>query len=147
MAVSIKIQGINDARNKIAKLATVAGDLAPIMQEISLYLDAVNKKRYQDQVSPEGTAWRPLSPVTIARRKNKAGDPGRILIDTGRLFGSIKPSHNNRQAKVSSGPLVYAGVHQIGTAKTPARPYIGINNDELQDILRLIDKRLEAAFK
>ena len=147
MALTVKVQGVDDARKKMARLSSVVGDLAPIMQEISLYLDAANKKRYQDQLTPEGIAWTPLSPVTIERRKNKSGDPGRILIDTGRLFGSIKPSHNYRQAKVSAGPLTYAGVHQEGTDKIPARPYIGINDDELQDILQLIDKRLANAFK
>lgn len=61
--------------------------------------------------SPEGAAWAPT----------KSGKPP--LQGTGRLRASARPRDTGRGLQVRTG-LPYAGVHQYGSRRTPARPYL-----------------------
>lgn len=73
--------------------------------------------------SPDGMAWQPLK----ARRKSGTSRP---LVDTGTLARSIR-------AKIEQGGLEvfstadYAGYHQTGTSRIPARPFMGFSEQAL----------------
>ena len=121
------------------------------------------QRRFRREVSPDGKKWPPLSPVTLARRRNKRG----ILRDTGELFTSIQMQADARRAEVGT-PLDHPKVftHQFGAtikpkrakalripgkppvfakqAKVPARPYLGINADDAADVLEALAGWLEA---
>ncbi len=74
------------------------------------------QRRFRREESPEGKAWAPLSPVTLARRRNRRG----ILRDTGELFGSIHMQADARRAEVGT-PLNHPKVltHQYGAEIRP----------------------------
>ena len=128
--------------------------------------------RFRREVSPDGRKWPPLSPVTLAARRNKRG----ILRDTGELFTSIQMQADARRAEVGT-PLDHPKVftHQFGATikprrakalripgagsvvpgrnhpdlfarkvKVPPRPYIGISADDAADVLEALAGWLEA---
>ena len=56
------------------------------------------RRRFRREESPEGKAWAPLPPVTLARRRNRRG----ILRDTGELSGSIHMQADARRAEAGT---------------------------------------------
>ena len=79
--------------------------------------------------------WRPLSPVTIARRRKgpNASISDKILQDTGKLKGSFntgKPGNvfklTNKEVTVGSN-VQYAATHEHGRGKVPQRKILPTN--------------------
>ncbi len=91
-------------------------DLKPITSGASLIMHKDIIERFKEEEDHEGKPWAALSPITIARRKNK--DKGKIkkLRDTGRLVNSIKPKHGKKWAAVIAGGsnVEYAATHNYG---------------------------------
>jgi phage virion morphogenesis protein len=107
-----------------------------------------HRQRFMDQVAPDGSKWKALSPLTLELRRSPVG----ILRDSGELMRSIHFKASSDRAEVGTNldhPKVM--VHQHGAtikpkngkslviprlnganravfikqAKIPARPYIG----------------------
>lgn len=90
--------------------------------------------------SPTGIPWAPLARSTVRRKKHS-----RILVDTGRLLGSLSSSDHTDAIRdiedryLAFGTSVpYAIYHQTGTSRMPARPPVGLN----EVILNLLCNRL-----
>lgn len=129
-----------------------------LMEGIGEILISSTQKRFQDEVDPEGEAWAPT------RRG------GKILSDTKRLERSIDSAVTLDSVMVGSN-LVYARIHQKGgTIKPknkkalrfpgsdgqdvfvkevtiPKRAYLGINDDDLEEVAAFVGEYLEDAFK
>lgn len=95
------------------------------------------REMYLGQFGPDGTAWAPLSPVTIARKEHSA-----ILVDTGRMFESLTTPNGTQDTIWITGPswltfgteVEYAHFHQTGTKRMPARPHVGLNEATVTQI-------------
>jgi phage virion morphogenesis protein len=102
-----------------AALATLRGMMRKVQQPGPMYrriagaLLTSTLLRFRDGVSPEGLPWRPLSAVTIARRRKGSN---RILRDSGVLRGSITQAHDDRSATIGT-ETDYAPTHQFGAKK------------------------------
>lgn len=85
--IEIYDNGVVAALNRLARGVV---DMTPVMAAIGGALVASTKERFARSVDPSGIPWKPLSDVTIAkRRKGKGGGPPTPLLDTGRLRNSI----------------------------------------------------------
>ncbi len=85
----------------------------------------VHKKRFNEQQSPDGVPWQPISPKSQAKkRKNK----NKILIEEGRLRDTLNYKATSVGVELGSS-LVYAGRHHFGGGGIPARPWVGVNSD------------------
>ncbi|MBW1779057.1 MAG: phage virion morphogenesis protein [Deltaproteobacteria bacterium] len=97
------------------------------------------------------TAWEPLAPSTIEERTRKDKWPGRILVRTGGLTGSISYEAFSDKAVVSANK-VYAAIHHFGgkagrgrKTTIPARPFMMIQDEDLAEMQEAIkDYILEA---
>jgi phage gpG-like protein len=67
-------------------IANKADHLQPALEGIGHTLNQRIRMTFRDLKTPDGVAWKPLSPVTISRRKNRSSVP---LNDTGVLRNSI----------------------------------------------------------
>lgn len=115
------------------------------------------QQRFTDQVDPQGNAWKPT------RRG------GHILSDTARLRNSIDKAVTNDGVMVGSN-LPYALIHQMGGTIKPkngdylrfrtaigfvsvkqvvidARPYLGLSQDDIEEIRETIADFLGEAFR
>lgn len=108
-----------------------------------------HRQRFMDEVAPDGTKWKALSPLTLELRRSPVG----ILRDSGELMRSIHFKATSDRAEVGTNlnhPKVMTHQHGatikpisgkslviprsnganravfIKQAKIPARPYIGI---------------------
>lgn len=145
-------------------------DLLILNERVAAILEQSTHERFEEEKSPQGKAWEPLSEQTLiarARRRTrrKGGASGfmtkrgnlskraqriissaNILQDTARLLRSITSKARPEGAAVGTN-LVYGAIHQLGgqagrgkKVKIPARPYLGVSGDDEQDLLDMLQE-------
>jgi phage gpG-like protein len=157
----IEIEGLAELNNRIRE---IAGDVKKAKRPLttaSVYMLGSIEKNFQQQGRPK--KWTPLNPKTLelrrkSRKANKAagiktGRGSRILIDMARLKNSMTFLATDTSAEVGTN-VVYARRHQFGypgvekkegddkekkgpgrgRGKTPARPFILIQGEDIREI-------------
>ena len=147
------------------RLIQAGEDLTPAMRAIGDHMAGTTKDRFRDEKAPDGTPWAPLSEVTVKRKKRHAD---KILTERGYLGGSIAYRAGPDFVEVGS-PFVYASTHQFGAAKgefggvrtslpgrsffqpipwgdIPARPFLGVSDEDRDAITGAIQDHIENAF-
>jgi len=128
-------------------------DTQGLMSKIGVAMKGQTVRRFQKGVSPEGEAWAEVKHP----RRDSSGKPrkgkARPLIDTGRLRNSISFSASPFDVHVGSN-LIYARIHQMGgkagrgrKVTIPARPYLGLSEDDQEEIAALVQEHVEGSFK
>lgn len=144
----------------IARLAAATGNLLPAFQDVGEYLVEATKARFREGKGPDGVAWAPKSPATIARYRARGdGNLTKPLIGpTRRLSSEISYGASPGGVAVGSS-LIYAAVHQLGARKgefgktsrgapvpwgrIPARPFLGIDRDDERNIVEIFEEHLD----
>lgn len=137
---------VNITVPQLAQLQAKMADLAPALRSVGAMLKDEARLCFVEQSSPYGMKWRPLSPVTVAkRRKGEGSGEIQILRDTGRLMNSIAVNSSASSVEVGSN-LVYAAIHQFGgmagrnrKVSIPARPFLPTNGLPLEQMTELVD--------
>lgn len=149
----------------LARLREKVENLQPPMDEIGNEIKETVRMTFSDGADPWGAPWRPLSALTLSRRRQGAG-PGSAqpLRDTGALYNSFSYRADADSVTVGTN-LPYAKTHQFGATQgaygktkrngpmpwgnVPARPFMPIRDghidlpDELQrSILEIISDHL-----
>lgn len=136
----------------LSGLVAALNDPSPLLKEIS---EAVvlrsTRERFKTQTAPDGTAWAALQPWY---QKEKQRNKNRILTLNGYLRGRMTWQFvGDRTVEIGSN-LPYAAVHQFGAtikpraakvlmfrghvAKSvtiPARPYLGLSDEDRSEIV------------
>lgn len=146
MRINIKASGVSRLQQGLKGQLSRLNNLKPFWQLVGMYVQKRTvKERFDKEQSPDGVKWQALSPgrVKQRRRRHKSGQM-KILQDTGELRRSIQYEAGNNYVRIGSN-LKYARVHQFGSSKIPARPFLGITDAErryiLQDMLEAYLKR------
>lgn len=153
---------IDDARvhGALRRLLALGRDQRPVMREIQAIGEASTRERFRTETGPDGKRWAP------SLRAQLSG--GRTLTQDGHLADSISGSYGSNYAEWGVN-RIYAAIQQFGgtiRAKTagalrftlangqgvsvqsvtlPARPYLGISDDNAEDILDVIERRIDGA--
>lgn len=161
-----------DDRSIIAALRQIAGrlgDVGPGLKAIGETLSESTKRRFETSTGPDGEKWSSNSPVTIMQYlgayKNSFTKAGRLsskgadrvmakrplIGETRSLFSTITWTISGSSVLIGS-PMIYAGVQQFGAnahafgsspwGDIPARPFLGVSDDDEHDILDLMSKFL-----
>lgn len=149
MQIEVKI---DDARlmSTLRRMMTAAAQPQTAMQEIAAYGESSTRLRFRTQTGPDGQKW-----------KKGWKKSGRTLTKDGHLSGSVS-SRATTGAATWGVNRVYAAIHQFGgvikpktkkalrfkiagggfaTVKQvtmPARPFLGISDDDRSDILHVL---------
>ncbi len=108
---------------------------ADLMEILGTLVEGQTKRRIaSEKTSPDGNAWPPL--------KARSGS---ILVDTGRLLGSISHTSTSNEAIVGTN-VFYGPFHQYGTRKMPARPFMGVSAPNMDEIRRAVDAWVQGSF-
>ncbi|WP_447904483.1 phage virion morphogenesis protein [Pseudomonas aeruginosa] len=86
------------------------GDPSGLLQDIGELLLNIHRRRFQAQVSPDGTPWQPLSPAYL-RRKRKNRD--KILTLDGHLRNLLRYQLDGSELLFGSD-RPYAAIHHFG---------------------------------
>ncbi|WP_150297795.1 phage virion morphogenesis protein [Salipiger aestuarii] len=162
MAVTLKVS-FEDAAPQaaLARASFGAVDMTELMDIVGTVLvNGAVERISSTNVSPDGVPWPKSLRAMLGGGDDGepgAGNAGPTLHDTGRLMRSITSEAEPTRVAIGSN-LIYAGVHQTGatitpktkgalfftlangeqviatSVKIPARPYLGISQDERADI-------------
>lgn len=125
-------------------------DMTPVMQAIGRQLQESTIRRFAAGQAPDGTPWAANSPVTLARKR----DPRPLFGISGMLNSQISYEADASSVQVGSN-RIYAAMMQFGGTKAkfphlwgniPARPFLGISDQDQADILDIIGEALEDAL-
>lgn len=136
-------------------------DTKPLMADIGEVLVSGTVKRFREEKDPQGKTWE-----KSARAKEESGQ---TLSDTGRLRSSIDYAATSNKVMVGSN-VVYARIHQLGgeikpkkgkklkfkgrdgndvfvdKVNIPARPYLGVSSEDLEEVKAVVNDFLKGAF-
>jgi phage gpG-like protein len=129
----LRIQGIDKMREKLAAAKKRGGNLTQLTEYVAAraYKECIN--HFEKEEGPDGK-WKPLAPVTIARRRQGKGTGGnKILQDTGRLRSSIL-FRGLRDSAIVFTNLIYGSTHQEGYKKIPQRKFLWLADGFLKDM-------------
>lgn len=120
------------------------GDLTPAMSAIGEYMVLRTEERFDQEQSPSGQPWAPLTTAYLEqkRRKNKIL---KILQREGDLIRTIVYNAEKDFVEVGTN-RDYGEYHQFGTSKMPARPYLGVNPEDEREIAAIIEDYLRDAL-
>ncbi|NEO43195.1 MAG: phage virion morphogenesis protein [Moorea sp. SIO4A3] len=108
-------------------------DLSKPMKKVATYLEAQTKLNFIKERDPvTGKKWEPLSPFTVVNKRS-----GKMLVETGVLINSFSTWSDQESATIFN-PTFYAGFLQAGTRKMPARPYLGLSEQNSNDVTQVI---------
>ena len=112
------------------------GNLEPAFEDIGAYLERSHDDRWQEQVSPDGTPWAPLS-EKYQEKKPKNKD--KILVLEGYLRGSLHYETSPKELALGTN-LIYGATHQFGREEDniPARPFLGVSAEDRIEILAIL---------
>jgi phage virion morphogenesis protein len=137
---------LTPAQDRLARLS--ASDLDALTYEIGALIEDQTRRRIADEkVAPDGTPWAPWSEryEQSLKRRNRR-NPRSLLVGEGNLRDSIQNYTTGEAARVGTN-LVYGAIHQFGGEAVgmpiPARPYLGLSNENAGEIEDLVVGRLE----
>jgi len=144
-----------DALNELLRRT---GDLEPAFEKIGEYLLKSHDDRWRREEAPDGSKWAALSPATKAL---KAKNADKILVLEGDLRGSLvyQTSHHSLFFGTNK---VYGAVHQFGAEQgefgrtqrggpipwgdIPARPFLGLSDEDEMEIAEIVRGYLANSF-
>jgi phage virion morphogenesis protein len=154
-SVTVEDQGVRAALSRMLRLM---GDSESTTQKIADIGEASTRLRFRTQTGPDGEKW---------KRGWKTG--GRILVQSGHLRDSLSTRATPDTAEWGVN-RIYAAIHQFGgtirakkakalkfpipgggfavkkAVTMPARPYLGISDDDRNDILSMLEERFNGAI-
>ncbi|MGH1460992.1 MAG: phage virion morphogenesis protein [Neptuniibacter sp.] len=126
-------------------------DTTPAMAEIAGYMDQRTRENFDNEQTPDGIPWAPLSNVTQALRAEKGLPVDKILHgETINLRDEMHIYYDAETAEVRTGQPAssYAAMQQFGGTTSnrsmipgveiPARPYLGFSADDQGYILEIL---------
>lgn len=158
--IDFKYQVVADALKEASRRLD---DMTPLHEDIADHVAEATKQRFKQGVDPDGVAWKPKSPVTLALYKAR-GDglrPDPLIGPSKRLSTEIARFANAQGAEIGSS-LEYSAVMQDGVKKgafgrdsrnhplpwgdIPARVWLGLSEADEAAIVDIADNYLEQAF-
>ena len=150
--ISLNWGGLKESVNRAT---AVIADAQGLMTNIGMAMKGQTTRRFQAGEGPDGAAWKPLAGPRKPRAGEKKKKPGRVqvLVNTGHLRDTISFSATPSEVHVGSNKL-YARIHQLGgkagrgrKVTIPARPYLGLSEDDQAEIAALVAEHLAECFK
>ena len=161
---SIKLAAKGDMQflvKSLRRLQKAGANPAPLLKRIAFAGENATLARFADEEGPDGEKW-----VESLRKQLNSG---KTMRKDGHLVGGITSDSSATEARWGSN-RIYAAIHQFGgviKAKTskglaftlangdgvitqsvtmPARPFLGINKDDGEDIVALVREYVNEAM-
>lgn len=135
--------GLDKCLGNAAK--ALQGRRKALLAEVGEAMVSSTVQRFIDSVAPDGDSWQPS--------QRALAENGKTLVDKARLQNSITAAVT-ADAVFWGSNLTYARIHQKGgkagrghKVTLPARPYLGINDDDKEEIAAIVADFIKGAFK
>lgn len=131
----IEVAGAVPVRLRLVALAQGIADKRPLLDSLGGLVESQTRRRLsQDKEGPNGEPWPEWSEgYKVTRRSGH-----HLLESTGTLIDSVHYMVRGDAVEVGSG-MVYAAIHHFGGAEAgkpeiPARPWLGVSEDDGREI-------------
>jgi phage virion morphogenesis protein len=125
--------------NALNRLRRKTGNLRPVMNEIAETMrSSVEENFKQESGRGKGGVWKDLAPSTLRARARK-GKTGKKLQVTGQLLASLQTKFSEQEALLGTNKK-YARFLQEGTKKMPARPFLVIQQADVQEFQKIVNE-------
>jgi phage virion morphogenesis protein len=150
----------DEIQRALRALQGAVGNLRPALAEIGEQLTESTKQRFSTKTGPDGQQWQANSPVTINFVHKFDGfewTKGRDDPLIGRSHALQQNIHYNligTDALEIGSPMEYAAMQQFGGTKSefphligdiPARSFLGVSEDDKNEIMRILNRHLLSA--
>ena len=158
ITLTLKDDGLADLA---ARLGDLLADLSPVMNDIGQQLARSAKDRIDRGVSPDGTAFAPRSPATLAAYDRKGWRYKGPLHRSGDMRADIFHGYGPGHAAVGVN-AIQSAVMQFGQKKgasgsdkrgrpipwgdIPARPFLGLSEEDRTAIGAIVEEWLGDAL-
>lgn len=136
------------AQRALNKLMRKTSDARAVMKLIGEHMLNSTKDNFSNESAPDGTAWSPLAPATIAGRLDKGYNASGILRASGTMAGGINYRASSSSVSIGTN-AIQAAIHQWGgkagrghSVIIPARPYLGVGPDDETAIVEIVEDYL-----
>jgi phage virion morphogenesis protein len=137
-SVSFDLKEIDAVKKLLTRAALDSADRGRLLHGIGVEMKAQTVERFDTQKYPDGNTWKALAEKTMAYYASKGLLGVRsILVGEGLLRASLTSEVQDGAWSVLVGATMeYAAVHQFGWPKKniPARPYLGVSQDDRKAI-------------
>lgn len=154
-----------EVQKTLQEIARKSGSMSPALKVMGMTLEKSTRDRFDSQgPAPDGSAWAPLKPGTVARKREK-NKPAAILREEDNLRDHINNRVEGDHTLLVGSPEKYAAIQQLGGdipgriisarkkkalripgvgfrkrvkwpgAHIPARPFLGISRQDEADLL------------
>lgn len=145
LSIQINMQGLARLQRRLQPLSAL--DISPLLETLATEVESQTRRRIQEEKhAPDGSPWAELSTRYAARKVEKKGASVGLLEYGGDLRDSLVSNVSGNEAVISMGSnLIYAATHQLGDSRRniPARPFMGISDENLGDLQGLVDDWLD----
>ena len=148
--IRVELVGEDEVSRALRRLADLRASLDEPLAEIGEALLISHKERFREERGPDGRPWEPLSEIYAARKAAKR--PGRsILAYDDLLRGWLRYRVTGDELQLGTD-RPYGLRHQEGfdgtdsagrTIRTPARPWLGLSDDDVDSVLGIIRDYIE----
>ena len=135
--------------SRLNKMALSPSERKQLLHDIGVEMEAQTKERFEKKTSPDGDDWAEIAQSTkdFYRKKYGSDNPGKGTLwrlSSVPLIDTVTSQAGSWSVLVGA-TKVYAAVHQYGWSERniPARPYLGLSNDDKVDIIGIINTFLE----
>ena len=127
-----------------ARVEAAGRNTRNLWNDVSEALQLSHRFRFDLGIAPDGTAWEGLDPEYAARKPRRADQ---ILVLDAVLRDTLAGNVSGDGLDFGS-PMIYSATHQFGDPERgiPARPFLGLSDDDDSEILRLAAEHLEDAL-
>lgn len=137
----MRVQDVVDVLSSVQSLAFLDKS---VFESIGEQLQIIHRKRYKQQIDPDGNAWTPLNEKYLAKKKEQ-GAYKDILQYTGKMLDTLTHQANDYGVKFGSNAIQAASQH-YGRDGIPSRKFVGINDDDRAIIAEEIKDAYEQWF-
>lgn len=123
------------------RLASEGGNLLDAKRKIAGVLRSEAEFAFEREQTPEGEGWKPLN-EDYRLRRFKQGYTGNKLQCTGMLLKSVNVDYGDNFVVIGAAEP-YGQYHQLGTKKMPARSFMGLGQDGVDEIVDILQRELE----
>jgi len=139
-AVTFDLKEIGGLAKLLNDSKLTASERRGLLEDAGDIIQRQTENRFDEQRDPEGITWKELAEKTVEYYRRKF--PGRqtrpVLIGKGNLLHHMTFQLNGSDSVIVGSPDVYAAVHQFGYKGIPARPYLGMVPDNIEELERLV---------
>lgn len=140
--IDISTEGATAVSDVLTQLVKNLDNLSPALGNVGEHLMLTHRDHFDEQRTPDGDPWQPLSP-DYAKRKNKNKDKILRLNDILRDTFAYKVGDESLEFGTN---MEYAAIQHFGgssnmiprLAAMPARPLLGLSQDDEKEVIAIL---------